>query len=96
MTLNPIQSLCIFVQVSSIECQALWDQGGDCHYVMEGEKHRTRRMAGMAGGLQAFEICEDYPGGEVCKEMEVELCQPSDNEEDNLCSPEVEVQLLVV
>ena len=25
--------------------------------------------------------------------MEVEVCQPSDNEEDNLCS-EVEVQLL--
>ena len=47
----------------------------------------------MAGGLQAFEICEDYPGGEVCKEMEVEVCQPSDNEEDKLC-PEVEVQLL--
>jgi len=74
-------------QVTSIECQALWDQGGDCHYLLEGDKHRTRRMA---GGVQAFEICEDYPGGEVCKEMEVELCQPSDNEEDILCS-EVEV-----
>ena len=49
----------------------------------------------MAGALQAFEICEDYPGGEVCKEVEVEVCQPSDNEEDKLC-PEVEVQLLIL
>merc|ERR1712192_175487 len=74
-------------QVSTEECQALWDEGGDCHYVLEGDKHRSRRMA---GGLQAFKICEDYPGGEVCKEEEVEVCQPSDDEEDNLCS-EVEV-----
>ena len=49
----------------------------------------------VSGGAQAFEICEDYPGGEVCKEVEVEVCQPSDNEEDNLCS-EVEVMLFVV
>ena len=53
----------------------------------------SRFNLGMAGGVQAFEICEDYPGGEVCKEMEVQVCQPSDNEEDNLCS---EVEVLVV
>jgi len=136
-------------QVSTAECQALWDQGGDCHYVLDacpvvaslpisqcaGQENSCWAIGqpdvdcpnyglccfnGCAnvcsaegpaplpaplpvpapipvtrpngpGALQAFEICEDYPGGEVCKEVEVEVCQPSDNEEDKLC-PEVEVK----
>jgi len=71
-------------QVSINECQALWDQGGDCHYVqVQGDKPSS-------DGLQAFEICEDYPGGEVCQEEEVEVCQLSNGVEDKLCS-EVQV-----
>ena len=35
---------------------------------------------------------EDYPGGEVCQEQEVEVCQLSNGVEDKLC-PEVEVHL---
>jgi len=72
-------------QVSGIECQALWDRGGDCHYV-QGQDQENKQ----SGGLQAFEICEDYPGGEVCQEQEVEVCQLSNGVEDKLC-PEVEV-----
>jgi len=91
-------------QVSSIECQALWDRGGDCHYAgVEGGKHASGRghrverdehvAAGdkpVAGGMQAFEICEDIPEGEVCREVELEVCHTSNEVEDELC-PEVEV-----
>ena len=62
-------------QVSSFEeCQALKAKGMDCHPVVEGDNLRIRRMVGQ---LHAFEICEDFPSGEVCQEEEVEVCQPS-------------------
>jgi len=92
-------------QVSSIECQALWDRGGDCHYAgVEGDKHvssRGNREEKVdkpvsegdkmeAGGMQAFEICEDFPEGEVCREVELEVCHTSDDAVDKPCL-EVEV-----
>ena len=98
-------------QVSSIECQALRDRGGDCRYAgVEGDKRERgpkieaswRPVAApgglsegdkpvTAGGMQAFKICEDFPEGEVCREVEMEVCHASkDAEEERLCQ-EVEV-----
>ena len=100
-------------QVSSIECQALRDRGGDCRYAgVEGDKHilergpkieaswRPAALGGLsegdkppvAGGMQAFEICDDFPKGEVCREVEMEVCHASkDAEEEKLCR-EVEMK----
>ena len=70
-------------QVSSFEeCQALKAKGMDCHPVVQGDNLRIRRMVGQ---LHAFEICEDFPSGEVCQEEEVEVCQPSINAVEKTC-----------
>ena len=54
----------------------------DCHPVVQGDSLRIRRMVGQ---LHAFEICEDFPSGEVCQEEEVEVCQPSINAVEKTC-----------
>ena len=49
----------------------------------------------VAGGMQAFEICEDFPEGEVCREVELEVCHTSNDAVDKPCL-EVEVQILIL
>ena len=55
--------------------------------VSEGDKP----VAG--GGLQALEICEDFPEGEVCSDVELEVCHTSKVAVDKPCL-EVEVHTL--
>ena len=57
----------------------------------EGDKMVSERDKPVAGGgLQALEICEDFPEGEVCSDVELEVCHTSKVAVDKPCL-EVEV-----
>ena len=59
---------------------------------MERDEHVAEGDKPVAGEMHAFEICEDIPEGEVCREVELEVCHTSNEVEDELC-PEVEVRI---